>query len=502
MGTTDSVVRLSDPVFRLIRLLLAIPILIAVFVTVRWAVMKFLGVRGRDLGRRKYLYAMVSVLVLGLLEWLRHPIETRLTAIGGAVSSMLPYLEAEWVSAVFLATFSIVMVTVLLLLLIQVVGALFWFFEKQIDSWNDQLGSSETERGSSARIQALRFGNRILRVASLSILVVFYLHYAFRAFPRTRVVVDALRAFLGPPLRDELQAVANYLPNLGYVFVIVVVAWLSLRGVKYFFNAIENGNLVFSGFPADWAEPTYNLCRTLISLFVLMVSYPYLPGANSEFFRGFSVFAGALVTFGSSAAIGNIVAGIVLTYTRGFRVGDMVKIGDTFGKVTEKTLLSTRIRTGRNELVTFPNGSVLSGSVINYSERAREEGVSLAVSAGIGYDVDWRTIHKLMIEGARRTEAIIPDPPPRVLEMSFDEYSVKYELRAWTDKPEVLFDTYAALRRNLLDTFNEAGVEIMTPSILGHRDASNQAIPEEKFPKRSAQGGIAISLSEPEAKES
>jgi uncharacterized protein involved in cysteine biosynthesis len=126
---------------------------------------------------------MVSVLVLGLLEWLRHPIETRLTAIGGAVSSMLPYLEPEWVSAVFLATFSTVMVTVLLVLLIQVVGALFWFFEKQIDSWNDQLGSSETTRGSSARIQALRFGNRVLRVASLSILVVFYYIMLFEPSP-------------------------------------------------------------------------------------------------------------------------------------------------------------------------------------------------------------------------------------------------------------------------------------------------------------------------------
>jgi len=189
-------------------------------------------------------------------------------------------------------------------LLIQVVGALFWFCEDQIDSWNDQLGSSEITRGSSARIQALRLGNRVLRAASLSILILFYLHYVFRAFPRTRVVVDAMRAFLGAPLRDELQAVANYLPNLGYVFVIVVVAWLSLKGVKYFFSAVEKGNLVFGGLPADWAEPTYKLCRTLISLFVLMVSYPYLPGANSEFFRGFSVFAGALVTFVPARRLG------------------------------------------------------------------------------------------------------------------------------------------------------------------------------------------------------
>ena len=114
MGRTDTVVRLSDPVFRLIRLLLATPILIAVFVTVRWAVMKFLGVRGRALGRRKYLYAIVNVLVLGLLESLRNPIETRLTSIGDALGNVLPYFEPQWVSAVLLALFSTVVITVLI----------------------------------------------------------------------------------------------------------------------------------------------------------------------------------------------------------------------------------------------------------------------------------------------------------------------------------------------------------------------------------------------------
>jgi small-conductance mechanosensitive channel len=224
-----------------------------------------------------------------------------------------------------------------------------------------------------------------------------------------------------------------------------------------------------------------------------MVSYPYLPGSKSQFFQGFSVFVGALITFGSSGAIGNIVAGTLLTYTRAFRVGDMVRMGDFTGVVLERTLLVTRLRTAKNEEVSIPNGNVLSGSVLNYSARATSEGVVLTISAGIGYDVDWRTVHRLMIEGALATEHVLRDPPPAVWQSELADYAVNYELRARTDRAALMWETYSALRQNVLDAFNRAGVEIMTPSILAHRDASSLAVPPEQFSDR-AQPGIAVEV--------
>jgi small-conductance mechanosensitive channel len=172
----------------------------------------------------------------------------------------------------------------------------------------------------------------------------------------------------------------------------------------------------------------------------------------------------------------------------------MVRIGETTGTVLEKTLLVTKVRTTRNEEMTIPNGAVLSNAVQNYSARAASGGLALTVTAGIGYDVDWRRIHGLMIDAAGRTEHILAEPAPLVLQTSLGDFAVSYELRAWTDRADIMFVTSSILRRNVLDAFNTAGVEIMTPNVLAHRDASGLAVPEERFPHRGAARGIVVDV--------
>ncbi len=302
------------------------------------------------------------------------------------------------------------------------------------------------------------------------------------------------KEFWARPLEHAAREAENYVPNLGYLFVILMFAWILLKGMKYFFASVEDGKIVFERFPVDWADPTYKLCRSILFLFVLMVSFPYLPGANSAFFRGFSVFVGALVTFGSSGVIGNILAGILFTYTRAFRVGDVVQIENVYGTVIEKTLLVTRVVTEGEEYVSIPNGKVLANSVTNYSTHGLTKGVAVSVAVTIRYGVDWRTVHKLLIEGATRTEQIATEATPCVMEKSLGNYSVEYELRAWTKTAEEIFETYAALRRNVLDAFADAGIEIMTPTILSHRDASELAVPTERFPNRPQTRGIRVDL--------
>ena len=303
---------------------------------------------------------------------------------------------------------------------------------------------------------------------------------------------------MGPPLQDAATAVENYIPNLGYLFVILTVAWILLKGLKYLFHSIQNGDIMFERSPAEWADPTCKLCRTILFLFVLMVSFPYLPGSSSAFFKGFSVFVGALVTFGSSGFIGNLLAGILLTYARAFKVGDVVRIEGVYGTVTEKTLLVTRLITAGNEHVAIPNSKVLTDSVTNYSTHRLNQGVAVSVVATIGYDVDWRTVYKLLLEGAARTEQIATDPAPRVLEQSSGNYSVEYDLRAWTKTSGGIFESYAALRLNVLDAFADGGVEIMTPTVLSHRDASELAVPKERFPSPSRLLGIGIAIDPPD----
>ena len=129
-----------------------------------------------------------------------------------------------------------------------------------------------------------------------------------------------------------------------------------------------------------------------------------------------------------------MIAGLVLTYTRAFRLGDRVKIGDTFGDIVETSLLATHVQTIKNEMVVIPNGLVLGGSVTNYTRASRTLGLILHTSVTIGYDAPWRTIHGLLIEAAHATPGLLKEPAPFVWQTALNDFYVTYEINAYTDR--------------------------------------------------------------------
>ncbi len=497
MLAVDQSGSIAESAFRLFRFFLECLIFLAAVAGVRWGVRTFVLNRGGRSDRWRRTYSAAALVAVIVLLILRGPAERLLAAVGRAISGFRPESELGWLSGMLVGLYYVLVATSILMLALHVVGVIYFFADKRIAIWQATLRDSVKAGESNPRFQAsriVRIGVRALRDLLVIALILGFFLNGLAVFPATGIFVDALLRVLGPPLQDAARAVEDYVPNLGYIFVILVLAWAILKAMNSLFTAIQNGTIVFDHFPPDWAEPTYKLCRTILFLFALMVSFPYLPGAHSTFFRGFSVFVGALVTFGSSGAIGNLLAGIQLTYARAFKVGDVIQIEGVYGKVTEKTLLATRVLTAGQEHVTIPNAKVLTDSVTNYSTHGLNKGVAVSVVATIGYDVDWRTVHRLMLEGAARTEQITAEPVPRVLEQSFGNYSVEYHLRAWTITSEGIFETYAALRRNVLDAFADGGVEIMTPTILSHRDASELTVPVERFPNPPRPRGIRVDV--------
>ncbi len=326
---------------------------------------------------------------------------------------------------------------------------------------------------------------RAARVLLALLLLYIYVPLVLSFFPVTAPFGDQLLHYVLRPATEIARAVVGYLPKLFYLVVLVLVALYSLKALRFLLNAVGRGDLVVGGFDREWADPTYKLIRILIVVFTLMIGYPYLPGAESEFFKGFSLFVGALVTLGSTAAIGNMVSGVILTYTRAFRIGDRVRIGDAEGDVLAKSLFVTRLRTIKNEEITVPNGLVLGGMVVNYSNAAKRSELVLTTEVGIGYGVHWRQVEELLKAAAAKTPGILSDPEPFVWPNALGDFAVTYELHAYTDRAEQMGGTYAALRRNTLDALHDAGVEIMTPDVQALRDASRAAVPAENTP-----GGI------------
>lgn len=256
-----------------------------------------------------------------------------------------------------------------------------------------------------------------------------------------------------------------------------------IRVVKYFFKEIESGKLSISGFHSDWAKPTYNIVRFLLYAFMFVLIFPYLPGSDSEIFKGVSVFIGILFSLGSTSAIANMVSGLVITYMRPFKIGDRIKIADVTGDVIEKTLLVTRLKTPKNEIITIPNSSVLTGNTINYTIQAEDTGLIIYSTVTIGYDVPWKLMHEVLLEAAFRTEYLLEDPKPFVLQTSLDDFYVSYQINAYTKEASKQASIYSNLHQNIQDVCNEKGVEILSPHYRAARDGNMSTIPANYLPK-------------------
>jgi small-conductance mechanosensitive channel len=314
------------------------------------------------------------------------------------------------------------------------------------------------------------------------LLVYIALPIIFSIFPATEGIARTLISYILDPLSSFWNALVEFVPNLITIAVIIFLTHHLVRFLRFLSEEVRTEKLEIPGFYPDWAKPTFNLVRILVNLFAFIVIFPYLPGSDSPIFRGISVFLGLLISLGSSSAIGNIIAGLVITYMRAFRIGDRVKIGDTTGDVIEKSLLVTRVRTIKNEEVTIPNSFILNGSTINYTAATQERGLILNTAVTIGYDVPWRDVHELLISAAIKTDLIMDEPKPFVFQTGLDDFYVSYQINAYTQRPEKAAAIYSDLHANIQDAFNEAGVEILSPHYRAARDGNMVTIPASYLP--------------------
>lgn len=369
-----------------------------------------------------------------------------------------------------------------LLFLIPLVNKLFTRLYKSIETWCQtrfqviKIHNLElvlpTRLETSLIIVAKYFRSAVVLAITLASLIL-----VFSLFPGSHSILlslfDQLIVFLG----DVLDTFISYWPNFMALVVIAVVTRAILKLLRFLSDGIKTNKIKVSGVHPELIEPTVQLARFLVIAFALVTAYPYIPGSDSPVFRGVSIFVGFLLSLGSTSLVANIVSGVVLTYTRGLKVGDRVEISDAIGDVIDRNLLVTRIRTIKNVVITIPNAKVLNNHIINYSTSAQQSGLILHTTVSIGYDVPWRQVHELLTEAARSTENILAHPKPFVHQTSLDDYYISYELNAYTRDPARMAVIYSELHQSIQDKFNEAGVEILSPAYSALRDGSASTIP-------------------------
>ncbi|MEP4485882.1 MAG: mechanosensitive ion channel family protein [Halioglobus sp.] len=269
----------------------------------------------------------------------------------------------------------------------------------------------------------------------------------------------------------------GYLPNLITIVVILLVMRYVIRTISLIFEGIRTRRIHLKNFYPEWAETSFSLIKLFIYVLTAVIVFPYLPGSSSPAFQGISIFIGVLVSLGSTTAVANVVAGIVITYTRAFKVGDQVEVSEVRGRVVERSTFVTRIQTLKNVIVSIPNSMVLSNNVINYSKNLGQTGLLVHTGITIGYDVPWQTVNALLIAAAAKTEHIAMNPEPFVLQTSLDDNYVSYEVNGWTLRPEELPRIYSNLHANILDEFHGHNVEITSPAYRAERDGNAITIP-------------------------
>jgi small-conductance mechanosensitive channel len=386
--------------------------------------------------------------------------------------------------------------TLVLLLVLWLVRKTRFILRDRIQWWIH--ATAQREKKSAWQLSMAYIGPIALGFGAfvrwLFILALFeaYLTVVLGFFSFSRAISLTVTDWTTAQVSSLARSALDYLPNVLVLAVIALITNYAIRLNRLIFGEIRKGEVKIRGFYPDWAEPTEKLIRMLVLILALIVAFPYLPGAKSPAFQGISIFVGVLLSLGSSSAVANAVAGVILTYMRSFLLEDWVQIGDTTGEVIEKNLLVTRILTPKAEVITIPNATVMSGAVKNYTVEAKKAGVIFHTTVTIGYDAPWRTVHELLTSAALATKRVLREPAPFVLQNALSDFYVAYELNAYTDMPREVLNIYSDLHKNIQDKFNEAGVEICSPHFSALRDGNTVTIPQQYHPAGYRPPGFRI----------
>jgi small-conductance mechanosensitive channel len=314
----------------------------------------------------------------------------------------------------------------------------------------------------------------------LAVIAYAYVDMALAQFPWTRYASHWLLNLVMDPLRIMAHGVAESVPGLAFIAVLAVLLRYLLMWLQLFFLGVGSGSVRIAGFEREWATPTFNALRIAVIALALVISYPYIPGSGTDAFKGISVLAGVLVSIGSSNMLGNVISGYVLIYQKAFHVGDRVMIGEHLGDVMQIKQQVTILRTVHSEEVVIPNSVVLGAQIVNYSATARTGGFIVYSSVTIGYDTPWRQVEAMLLAAAERTPGLLQEPKPFVLKRALEDFYVKYELNAYSRDASQLLQLYSALHQNILDQFNEHGVQIMSPHFFGQPERS-VVVPKDQW---------------------
>jgi small-conductance mechanosensitive channel len=330
-------------------------------------------------------------------------------------------------------------------------------------------------------IAAAVYGCLRLFAASVSVLLAYaWITDSLRQFPYTEPWADQAGSFVISSLRELAATVLHGLPGLLVVILIYVVTRWVVRIGNVLFDQVATGKLAIVWMDADVAHATQRIFAAIVWIFGIIIAYPYIPGSQTDAFKGLSVFFGLIISLGSTGIINQIMSGLFVVYSRAFRMGEWVKVNEVEGEVLELGLLAAKILTVERQVVTVPNSVLVASSTTNFTRLGHPDGMSISATVTIGYDTPWRQVHALLELAANRTENICKLPKPFVVQRQLSDFYVQYSLIAKLEDEKLRVDTVSNLNSAIQDAFNEFEVQIMSPHFMV-QPGTRVVVPPDKW---------------------
>lgn len=357
------------------------------------------------------------------------------------------------------------LILLIVALIIRIVNKLTKKLKEKLFKENSLIGDGLKVKNNQVfkRQQLITFISKVIDLLKnvLFLIIIFSaLPLALKVFPSTSAWAIEVQKIILEPIKSLLDSLVSYLPELVKIIFILILGRYTLKLLRYFAFEIGKGAITIKGFYKEWAKPTYLIVRFLFIVFLLIIIFPYLPGSGTTAFQGVSVFLGILISIGSSSAISNAVAGIVITYMRPFQLKDWIKSGSITGVVIEKNALVTRLKTINNEDITIPNSTILTGATVNFSSIGKQNGLSISTQISVRYVYDEDLITDLLIVSAKKTIGVTDKIKPYVFQISLNDNNATYEINAITFEPERMYHIKSDLIRNIHTTFKENNISL------------------------------------------
>lgn len=215
----------------------------------------------------------------------------------------------------------------------------------------------------------------------------------------------------------------------------------------------------------------------LLGLVCLVLAMPVSEATRGQVLSLLGVLLTAIIALSSTTFVSNAMAGFMLRSVNNFRPGDFVRIGDLFGRVTERGLFHTEVQTEDRDLTTFPNLYF----VINPVTVVRRSGTIVSAAVSLGYDVPRSRIEELLKHAA--AEAKLGEAFVHITELG--DFSISYRVAGFLENTDQILTARSNLRKKMIDELHGAGVEIVSPSFMNQikREPNDKVIPKQPSAK-------------------